>query len=189
MGGNRWIDQSRIPEASISDLWIKITQVSLEYASDDETGLVRCGKLNLRGQLRRMNLLRSSTKEDQDTSRQDWRLVVSGVNLRTLRKDPVFRATKFIPQVTLDRLHVDFTQQFAENLLYCMPAFVTSDEEPTMHILLLELIDQTSNLYRRIGIARAWSDEIRRWIMRRTKDEHTYPCDKYRHGKHLISIV
>lgn len=173
-----------LPNVEASDILMKVEGLQLEYLTDDNTGLICGGWLRLRGVLKQLMLVphRVSTRRNCE----DWNMVVNGVHVSVLT-DSAMREPQ--PHVKLDAFHEDFDKQNAEAALYCMPGRIRKGDDGSIYVLLLELDDRERAIFRRIGLARGWGEDVKEKILARSGEEDKFPCEEYRNGLHSIRII
>ncbi|RYP29109.1 hypothetical protein DL767_006879 [Monosporascus sp. MG133] len=159
-----------------ADVLIEIESVHLEYLTDDNTGFVTAGWLELWGVLKQLKLApRPSTGRVPDA----WEMAMNGWNVTRWAQ----------PLVMLDNIHKSFDRQNTEALLYCMPGRIAQKADGHSILLLLELVDRQKGIFRRIGIAHGWGEDMKSKIMSPSTDDNELPCVEYRDGLHRIRII
>lgn len=93
------------------------------------------------------------------------------------------------PHVMLDAFHEDFDKQNTEAALYCMPGRARKGDNGSIYVLLLVLDDREKAIFRRIGLARGWGEDMKEKILARSGEEDKFQCEEYRDGLHLIRII
>jgi hypothetical protein len=173
-----------LPNVEASDMLMKVDGLQLEYLTDDNTGSIHGGWLRLRGMLKQLMLMphRTSTRR----SFEDWNMVVNGVHV-SCPSDSAMREPQ--PHVMLDAFHEDFDKQNAEAALYCMPGRARKGDNGSIYVLLLVLDDREKAIFRRIGLAHGWGEDVKEKILARSGEEDKFPCEEYRDGLHLIRII
>jgi hypothetical protein len=170
-----------------SKLLIEVVDLKLEYSTDDDTSLVRDGWLRLRGTLKRLMLMRhrmfgASSDGPYDT----WDMLIDGA-LVSRPTDSVYHGPQ--PRVYLDTRHDHFEEQHAKQSLFCIPAKVRDGGSGSIYVLILEVDDAKRGVYRRVGLARGWGEEIKEAMLNPSGKEDEFPCEEYREGLHTIRIV
>jgi hypothetical protein len=151
----------------------EIVGLHIEYATEDETGQILSGWLDLKGSLRSVQL---------EHSTRGWIVILEDEEIQNIF-------------VLLDDSSLEdniIVQQSAAVEYFCM--YVTSG----FH-LILRLVDCTNKLYERVGTARVYADHSPSGLDEETKsrsrsslDEETkrsLPCNRYEGGKHTIRII
>ncbi|KAF9776466.1 hypothetical protein IL306_005345 [Fusarium sp. DS 682] len=181
---NGAVDPGR-PNIEAADLLIEVEDLKLEYVTNDKTGLIRGGWLRLRGVLKQLRLVR--THSSVTYGHTDWNMVVNGVHFSALTG---FEVQEPQLQVMLDARHENFEEQNAMAALYCMPGRMRrADNDGSIYILLLELVDREKGSFRRIGLARGWGADVQAKILACSVEESKFPCEEYLEGRHLIRII
>ncbi|KAL5625662.1 hypothetical protein FOBRF1_000005 [Fusarium oxysporum] len=181
---NGAVDPGR-PNIEAADLLIEVEDLKLEYVTNDKTGLIRGGWLRLRGVLKQLRLVR--THSSITYGHTDWNMVVNGVHFSALTG---FEVQEPQLQVMLDARHENFEEQNAMAALYCMPGRMRrADNDGSIYILLLELVDREKGSFRRIGLARGWGADVQAKILACSVEESKFPCEEYLEGRHLIRII
>ncbi|KPM41122.1 hypothetical protein AK830_g5438 [Neonectria ditissima] len=167
-----------------STLLIRADKYKLEYVTEDKTGAVRGGWLQLSGSLKPVKLLRRPAVQN---SYRMWDVVVNGLEIT---KDESTNSWG----VSLDVPQENFAEENEKNLLYCMPAreyYDGPDQVLSVHMeaLLFKVVDAGKGTFERIGLLRGDGDKIGKVLTSKTADEKVLPCVKYKDGRHSILVV
>lgn len=178
------IDGPVVPgEPRIQDSLITIEDYHLDYWTSDETGPIRGGWLRLRGVLKKTTLGR---KKPTSGGGYHWDIVLDGENFNALEEvSPVHSE----PRVMLDVLQEDFEEENAKGLLFSMCARSNNEDGRGMYILMLKMVAEEKGTFQRIGVAFAWSKEVKERILMRSPEEAQLPCLEYKDGLHSICII
>lgn len=180
---NGVVDPDR-PDIEGTDMLMKVEALELEYSTNDRTGLIRGGWLQLRGVLKPMLLVKPCSSETSNG--RDWEIIVNGTHFSTLNDS---REQGLQVQVMLDAPHNDFEEQNTKAALYCMPGRVRRIDDGSIYILLLEMLDRARGIFRRIGLARGWGADAQARILARSVEESQFPCEEYTQAGHLIRVI
>ncbi|CAN9129575.1 unnamed protein product [Alternaria alternata] len=174
------------PENS-SQCLTHVEDVVLSYATEDTTGAVTGGWLDLRGCLKPMRL--QGVKHDEGIK---WYMVVgSTIVYKQNAKGPEQRI-----HTSLDTLYDDeaaFDDDHTQERLFFMPGLLVgkSDEGTILRCLLFRLTKSNDDVFERIGVARCSADDKKEMLLAEL-DEDTrarLPCMRYENGLHTIRIV
>jgi hypothetical protein len=162
----------------------KVEDYHLDYATNDTTGVVTGGWLDLRGELKPLGL----THETQDR----WRLMVNNTLVRP--QDESLPDWKRIgPIVHLDApAAVDaFVRDIAEQRLFFMVGRKPDSDDEYIPVLLLRLCDVEQKLFERIGLATSGPKAGTEMLLAQLGEETraALPCLRYENGLHTIRIV
>ncbi|KAL6407060.1 heterokaryon incompatibility protein [Ilyonectria robusta] len=180
---NGAVDPGR-PDIEDTDMLMKVEALELDYSTNDRTGLIRGGWLQLRGVLKPILLLKPCSSEMSNG--RDWEIIVNGTHFSTLND---FEEQGLQVQVMLDAPHNDFEEQNAKAALYCMPGRVRRVDNGSIYVLLLEILDRARGIFRRIGLARGWGADTQARILARSVEESQLPCEEYTQAGHLIRVI
>ena len=161
---------------------LEIEAVHLDYVTNDITGAVKGGYLQLRGRLKQLQLLRRFTEV-----RNQWILVVNGTEISTLEE--LGCAGEMQPFVRLDDPREDFAESIAAKSLCCIPTRISTDPECNLYLLLLEVLENARGTFRRIGFARSFVHVTKEALLATSENEPGLPCREYRDGLHSITII
>lgn len=159
-----------------TDFFIDIEDYHLDYVSEEVTGLLKGGWIRLWGALKPLRLTR--TQRTDEPNELNWEATINTTKYQT---------DGTIMSVALDTFHQDFELQNDESSLYCIPCAM--EETQGFKIMLLEIQDRSRGIFRRIGMITHLDEESREQILGPCDDEHSFPCEEYRSGKHLIRII
>lgn len=152
---NGVVDPGR-PDIEGTDVLIKVEALELEYSTNNRTGLIRGGWLQLRGVLKPI-LVKPCSSETSNG--RDWEIIVNGTHFSTLN-DSGEQGLQV--QAMLDAPHSDFEEQNAKAALYCMPDRVRRIDDGSIYILLLEILDRARGIFRRMGLLVGGGQTLRR---------------------------
>lgn len=168
-----------------------IVDVHLQYTSEDTTGAVLGGYIDISGTLRRARLVPNSTKQPVKGTVQ-WSLMVNGIDLAKgieISPDDNSADDNGLWEVLPD---VGFPEDPAQNEkeLYFMPLWV---EYPRVcHALLMRLEDEAEGVYSRVGIVIA-TGRRHVGVLCGEKDDDAdaakLPCRRYEDGVYTIRII
>jgi hypothetical protein len=157
---------------------VEVVDLHIEYATEDETGQILSGWLDLKGSLQAVQL------EHNTLTGEGWLM-----KFRDGDED-IHNIVADLDDASLEDNVI--VQQSAAAEYFCM--YVTSG----FH-LILRLVDCTNKLYERVGTARVYADRSPSGLDKETKnrsrsslDEETkrsLPCNRYEGGKHTIRII
>ncbi|KAH7383209.1 heterokaryon incompatibility protein-domain-containing protein [Pyrenochaeta sp. MPI-SDFR-AT-0127] len=157
-------------------IMVEVEDVVLKYATEDITGLVISGWLDLKGFLKPMKLL---WKKDE------WCMAIQGNQL--------------VPStiVNLDVFEQDFPESGDDEptqRLYYMPIMTITDDPPATKLLLLhQRIDEGSGAFERIGLATCYQteDNEQDMLLADLKEEKkkALPCLRYENSVHIVRII
>ncbi|KAF2129184.1 HET-domain-containing protein, partial [Dothidotthia symphoricarpi CBS 119687] len=137
------LDRSVVWDSAARDMLITVRDVVLTYATDDVTGLVTGGWLDLQGLLKPMSLLQED--KTQGGKEENIWIILDGHTEAFLSDSTAVNLD--IPQFDSSKFDMDNAQQS----LFYMPA---CDHEYywSVKYLLLRVIDPSQGLFERIGI-------------------------------------
>ena len=161
---------------------LEIEGVHLDYVTNDITGAIKGGHLQLRGRLKEVQLLRRLAK-----GRNQWILLLNGTEISTLEEPGC--AGEMQPFVRLDDPREDFAESIAGKSLYCIPARISTNPEGNLYLLLLEALENARGTFRRIGFARSFVHVSKEALLATSENEPRLPCRAYRDGLHSITII
>ncbi|KAK8859801.1 heterokaryon incompatibility protein-domain-containing protein [Apiospora arundinis] len=171
-----------IQDASIL---LRVEHVELQHVSGDPMGRICGGYLKLSGVLKKLVLLPHFPVAKGFES---WEMVINGTHFRAFddssMEEPPFR-------VYLDRSRSTNGSDLGSEHLFCMPARVRDGPSGSIYVLLLEALDTTKGVFRRIGIARGWGTDVKAKILSQGVHvgEDGFPCERYSDGQHTILVV
>ncbi|KAK7995007.1 hypothetical protein PG990_013780 [Apiospora arundinis] len=171
-----------IQDASIL---LRVEHVELQHVSGDPMGRICGGYLKLNGVLKKLVLLPHFPVAKGFES---WEMVINGTHFRAFddssMEEPPFR-------VYLDRSRSTNGSDLGSGHLFCMPARVRDGPSGSIYVLLLEALDTTKGVFRRIGIARGWGTDVKAKILSQGVHvgEDGFPCERYSDGQHMILVV
>ena len=173
--GSLWYDNQAQWLFDVVDLQIK-------YSTNDDTGPVRDGWLQLRGALKQLTLVPAQSSHVY--SSDDWEMFVDGVKI----SEHTY-AGQLLPDVRLDPPYAGHACKAESDGLCCMPARDHPDNDRSIRILLLEVVDQNKGIYRRVGLALGWGKGLKQKLRRRSEMEGQFPCEEFFGGWHLIRVI
>jgi len=165
-----------MPRHSQSELKVHIKNVHLIYETEDTTGQIRGGYLDLQRELKPMSLVPASTEGVQAVVR----------NVTKAMHDCFFDALGYMERALRDS---------SQNRLFYMTFLVTEEFSMSM---LLRVVDIEAGTFERLGVWRLWftrpqpeHDEFAAAVLieldETTKKELL--CLRYEGGKHAIRII
>ncbi|CAI9632940.1 unnamed protein product [Alternaria burnsii] len=181
VNGLIWLD-SGVEQKSL----IHVEDVVLNHATEDITGAVVGGWLDLRGSLKPMRL--QSFKYDEAIY---WNMVVGS---STITKHGVDDTNEGL-SVRLDTLYGEaaFDNDNTEERLFSMPALIgrSSYGNHEVRCLLLRLTNSKSKIFERIGCVEGYSKHGEDVLLAELDEETKagLPCLRYENGLHTIRII
>jgi hypothetical protein len=170
------------------DLPIKVEDVKLEYATEDITGIITGGWLDLTGPLRPMRL----TQFDNGASKR-WYMVIQDILVRP--QDEGLEAHDRLGPI----LHFDvpppgddsFEKDNNAKRLFFMACRKPSDDNEYIPVLLLRLADVDKKHFERFGVAISGVGDGQAMLLTDVEEEvkSTFPCLRYENGLHTIRII
>ena len=161
---------------------LEIEGVHLDYVTNDITGAIKGGYLQLRGRLKQVQLLRRLTE-----GRNQWILLLNGTEISTMQEPGC--AGEMQPFVRLDDPREDSAASIAGKSLYCIPVRISTDPEGNLYLLLLEILENARGIFRRIGFARSFVQITKEAFLATSENEPRLPCREYCDGLHSITII
>ena len=167
---------------------IHVEDVVLDYATEDITGAVTGGWLDLRGYLKPMRL--QGAKHDEGI---DWYMIV-GSSIVSRHNGSHTLHKIFVKLDTLYGEEIAFDNDNTEERLFFMPAFNkrSPDGRSQVKCLLTRLKNLKSKFFERIGCVDRYLDDDEKDVLLAELDEDTrarLPCMRYENGLHTIRIV
>ncbi|CAN9173535.1 unnamed protein product [Alternaria alternata] len=167
-----------------SEWAIEVVDYHLEYATDDTTGVVTGGWLDLQGALKPLGL----THETQDR----WRMLVNGT-LVCPQDECSPDSERLHPIVHLDVPAADdaFVRDMAKQRLFFMVARKPNSDDDRTAVLLLRLCHVERRLFERIGIATCGPKGGVEMLLAELDEETraSLPCLRYDKGLHTVRII
>jgi hypothetical protein len=163
-----------------------IEDVVLDYATEDTTGAVTGGWLDLSGHLRPMRL--KGIKRDSGI---DWYMVVGGGIVSKHDANDTHEEL-FARLDTLYGEEEAFDNDNKEKRLFFMPGLVErSDRNHEVRCLLLRLTNSKSKIFERIGCVDSYSVHEEDVLLAELDEETKagLPCLRYENGLHTIRII
>lgn len=190
-------------DCSEEECLVQVKDVSLQYATEDITGAVTSGWLDLRGSLKPMKLCPKvhvyGAGEQFDCPPVNMAVVVDGalvcsneVNGQETWRD--FPSLHFdTPLVT----ETAFSDDSASGNLFFMPYQLQRDvpgkpkERDPVSCLMVRLVNEERKLFERIGFVEASSHQGRDQLLVELDEETKarLPCLRYENGLHTIRII
>lgn len=167
-------------QATNSNLLIEVVDVQLKHVTDDVTGLVSDGFLDLKGQLKPVRILARTWR-----TRQVYDLESDGVMVGGPRE-----SHRQSLEVLIDVDPKGFESENTAQALYYMP--VAIDIQPhtdSLQLLLFEVASREQGTFRRIGIARTRQKEDISQLLQKTTEPEALPCRHYINGLHTIRVI
>jgi hypothetical protein len=175
------VDGAVMP-GNFAEMLAHIVDVDIRHATEDSTGLITSGWLDLRGQLKRV-VLSDAEKLGQNDS---WHEIIiplsSGLQI----------TASVLPDVEpfKDQVIVDDS---GNGRLFCMPIAKGHKGDPWM--LLLRVVDAQKGVFQRFGLASlydlpngaGYSHQLLEDMGEESEAE--LPCLEYRNGLHTIRII
>ncbi|KAF1928873.1 HET-domain-containing protein [Didymella exigua CBS 183.55] len=178
------------------DLAIWVKQVHLDYTTDDMTGQIRGGWLDLQGYLQPLYLFPWRRGTEYSWRIGGWFLAT------TILSDRIqgLMRTSISDFLTIDDQAVDdvsILEQCGDLHLFCLPCHRTTGDAQTdidkgrNVFLLLQLIDTENRLFERIGRAAIYDPEHLAWIQEELGDDVKEELSIFgdEDGLHTIRII
>ncbi|KAM5374780.1 hypothetical protein ACJZ2D_006274 [Fusarium nematophilum] len=160
---------------------IEVVDLHLDYVTDDATGLVKGGHLDLKGRLRPFEM----AVQYADTQQQ-LLMRVGGVLVRDSDKSD-FEAG---PLIMLDVSQERFDLENEDGMLFYVPTREQADLGDYVNYLLLCSVDKSAGTFRRIGIVSTGSaEEIQMLDWAACPVGQDLPCLGFADGLHTIRII
>jgi hypothetical protein len=174
---------------------IHVKDVVLDYTTEDHTGAVKGGWLDLRGSLKPMKLYRRmyDAEEKPIFLRRD--LIMAIDNTLVCSQDGSIReAQRKFPLLTIDTSPVSgttFNDDNASSSLFFVPSVLERGVRGSVICLMIRLVDEENNLFERIGVAMAGPHTGRDQLLAELDEETKahLPCLCYENGLHTIRII
>ncbi|KAH7091524.1 heterokaryon incompatibility protein-domain-containing protein [Paraphoma chrysanthemicola] len=168
-------------------LSIEVCDVVLEYATDDTTGAITSGWLDLCGFLRPMCL----AQRDYGAGKR-WYMVVNGTIVRP-QDESLEEFDRLGPMLYFDvppPYDEAFDSDNATQSLFFMVGRMPIVDNDYMLVLLLRLVDLEGKLFERIGVAVSGAGDDREMLLAAVDEEtkRGLPCLRYENGQHTIRI-
>ncbi|KXX79583.1 Heterokaryon incompatibility protein 6, OR allele, partial [Madurella mycetomatis] len=165
--------------ASIENSLIKVEEVHLEYQTGDKTGGLTGGWLRLRGVLKELRLVRN-TSARRNRINIGWDMFLEGVKVTIPEEELGSKPPLFI---LLDVDQEEFNEENANDLLFAMIARKLDKSPPpnqalgriAMFILLFRLMDREKAVFKRIGIASTWNQDVEETILKVQRPANASP--------------
>jgi hypothetical protein len=168
------------------EILVEVEDVVLQHATEDTTGAVTGGWLDLRGSLKPMKLC------GEGLDHGSWFIVI-GHHIVEKQYESIPESSRVRPF----KLHFDvapddvfaFDRDNAEKRLFYVPYL---DEEDCTKYLLLRLVDVDKKTFERFGIAVCYGSQRQEELLMADLDEETkasLPCLRYENGLHTIRII
>ncbi|KAG9192460.1 hypothetical protein G6011_11194 [Alternaria panax] len=174
---------------------IYVEDVVLDHATDDSTGAVTGGWLDLRGCLKPMRLRSTKNVRDKDPWPADWYMIVDS---STMSEHHANTTHEELITCLLDTIHSGesaFDDDNMEERLFFMPGLIQGkpDESPTLWCLLFRLTKSKNKnkTFERIGVGGGGAEHKKKLLLAEL-DEDTkarLPCLRYENGLHTIRII
>ncbi|KAH7087822.1 heterokaryon incompatibility protein-domain-containing protein [Paraphoma chrysanthemicola] len=163
-----------------------VRQVHLEFVTEDTTGAIKSGWLDLTGCLKPMRLVREGLKED-------WAVVLgdmagdASIDVSANYDDAGQSVKLDIAPSDDDIIHADN----AAHRLYFMVDKDVIDKISSMDILLLRLVDEKEKVFERIGIAWSKYENVAEYFLADLGEDvrMKLPCRSYENGLHTVRII
>ena len=161
-------------------LLIDVLDVSLDFATDDVTGLVKGGYLLLQCQVQTLSFRRNTSVDGNDI------MSVNGIDVAERGGDHE-HSLGHLDKIALDEDDSYFDPAVADQAtLFCVPALVY--DGVVLILLSLQTVDAPVGTYRRVGIANL--PNLCRSVLRRPFDHDVdIPAVAMENGKHIIRLI
>jgi hypothetical protein len=161
---------------------VKVEDVVLQHATEDTTGAVTGGWLDLRGSLKPMRLCQKDVGEDASC------YIVVGDQV--VCKPKRFSGSSKTPILLFDVAANEsaFDDDNAEKRLFYVPCL---DTQASLDCLLVRLVDVDKKTFERFGVVKCYWDEGREFLEAELDEEikASLPCLRYEDGLHTIRII
>lgn len=161
-------------------LLFDVVDVQMEYATDDITGLVKDGYLDLRGQLRPFKMVSRALEASQLRYME-----VNGTVICCTKLD----GWEMGPLILLDVAQNDFDAENIAQLLFYMPAWAPSEPDNYVRYLLFRVVDELHGIFQRIGFAFTDNGEEIEMLRPPYIGDRNIPCHSFSEGLHTIRVV
>lgn len=166
---------------------VYVRKIRLEYATEDTTGALTGGWLDLNVPLKPMHLMKL-----QDGHQSLWYIVVNGTI--ACRKDSSGQPTQSMQHIYLDTPPTgddDFDADNTAQTLYFVPLHRSPNEQDLISALLLRLVHFNEKFYESIGVTNVWRGDGQEVLMADVSEEVkiNIPCHSYVNGLHTIQII
>ncbi|KAH8722520.1 heterokaryon incompatibility protein-domain-containing protein [Phaeosphaeriaceae sp. PMI808] len=167
---------------------IRVCNVHLEYATDDTTGVVTGGWLDLRGSLKPFNMVLRSY-----SSLKKWYMVINDITVRQ-QNEGLREHDRMGPNVSLDvgPLEDDaFASDNAQQCLFFMVGRMPTHNNEYISVLLLRLVDAGKGVFERIGLTTSGPDDGQEMLLAELNEgkKQQLPCLRYEAGLHTIRMI
>lgn len=158
---------------------LEVVDVKLDYVTEDVTGPVKGGSLQVKGSLMKLKL-------EHDTDAMTWTTIVNGVEVRWENSRPA---------ILLDVDETGFEHQNALESLYFMPARAPVDRYQFLMGLLLERVakegDASAAQFRRLGVLMTSKQMLMLILLAPHDDAKDLPCEGYDEctRRHTITLI
>ena len=160
------------------ELAFHVRDLHLEYATEDTTGAITGGWLDIAGHLKPVQLHKPKDAEE------DWYMSVND--------EIVQSKTGYRPSIYLDvspPSDTAFDVDNAARRLFFMTCARPSDSNNWLLLLLFRLKDTEEKLFERIGLAVAYQFEGQEGLQLDEDVKRNLPCQSYENGLHTIRII
>ncbi|KAF2833349.1 HET-domain-containing protein [Ophiobolus disseminans] len=166
-------------------LLIKVEDLRIEYATNDTTGLITDGWLDLTGPLKPIHLIQTGTL-------RNWHIAINDTVVRPQDENMVeWRRIGPILHFDVPMLGDDvFDTDNAEGRLFCMVCGLPS-MDGFNSVLLLRLADVANKLFERLGIATSRTGDGQEILLAELDADvkSSLPCLRYESGLHTIRVI
>ena len=178
----------RMGITSEQHLAIKVYDMKLKHATEDTTGVVTGGWLDLSGSLKPMRL-----RQIDNGVRKRWYIVIDDTFVRP-QDESLEDYDRLGPNLHLDVPPSGdnaFDTDNAEQRLFFMTGRTPSEENEYIPILLLRLVDVENTVFERIGLAISGTGDGQEMLLAELEEEakRKQPCLRYENGMHTIRII
>lgn len=157
---------------------IEVTDLKIDYVTNDVTGPVKGGCLYLKGSLKKLRL-------ERDPLTTGWVTMVNGVQVQSGKSSPA---------VLLDVDQANFNEENDREALYCMPARAPFARYQFFICLILKSIGEQSKRageFLRLGVLLTSQQPLMRILLDSHDEEKFWPCMEYdgRDRRHQICLI
>jgi hypothetical protein len=162
------------------EVLIRVKDVQITYATDDNTGRVTGGWLDLQGHLKPMSLI--------------WNVHADSSMLNTWALTLDANGPQPNVRVVLDvlqRNHLAFATDSKAHRIFYMPAAISSSESHRLTVIIFRCLDKTMGLFERVGIGES-EEAIDRDLLLTDMTAHVrqeLPSLRNENGEQIIRII
>jgi hypothetical protein len=175
----------QVPDDFYSCFLFQVEDVGIVHATNDTTGGILKGWLDLKAQLKPTQLLWRRRRDVYNTDVYSWHMVINDVE------------ETWCEGIRLDKHTSDeraFDGDNANSRLFYMPAGRVAHkiDYHAIRFLLFRVLDVDQGIYERLGCGYQYGDELVEIAMLADADEDVkkgVPCVRYEDGMHTIRVI